>query len=172
MLKSAVLTSALISSNALLFTNNTEAQQFMFNSFVTEFGKIYKTPEERAHRFRVFVDNLRTIDERNIANGQAVHGMFVINTLFSLYYLILFLLNSTKFADLTQDEFRVGYLGYKKDSSLKSEARVLDEVKFDGSATSVDWSGVYTVRSDRSGATIFHVTNVFLLQTPVKDQGY
>ena len=60
-------------------------------------------------------------------------------------FLLIFVPDSTKFADLTQDEFRTGYLGYKADSSLKSEARVLDEIKFDGSATSVDWSGVYTV---------------------------
>ena len=77
MLKSTIVASALVSSSALLFTNNTEAQEFMFNSFVTEFGKRYHSVEERAHRLRVFVDNLRIIDERNVANGQAVHGMFV-----------------------------------------------------------------------------------------------
>ena len=79
------------------------------------------------------------MDTRNAdeaaAGGTAVHGV-------------------TKFADLSESEFKTGYLGYK-DSSAASRRLSSKKVKYDeytGTATAVNWANVYT--------------------TPVKDQGY
>ena len=48
--------------------------------YVIHFNARYHSSEEKAQRFKIFVDNLKSIDERNErelkANGEAVHGMY------------------------------------------------------------------------------------------------
>lgn len=129
MFKSTIAASAVAVSNGMYFSNNTEFHMEYFQSFVREFGKKYESAAEESLRFKTFVNNLRIIDERNSVDN--VHGI-------------------TKFADLTPEEFRTQFLGYRPSADKKAD-KVLDEVKYDGPATNVDWSGVFT--------------------TPVKDQG-
>lgn len=124
-------------ASANLYNANPEHLKYMFEMFKKEYGKTYTTMEEESHRFQTFVDNLRIADDRNLLErhegGSAQHGI-------------------TIFSDLTQAEFESRYL--KSNPALKASAadEVLDNVVYEGTASSVDWSGKYT--------------------TPVKNQGY
>jgi C1A family cysteine protease len=129
-----------------------DKQKKLFEDFKKKFNRQYNTKEEEDLRFKNFQAFLGHIDDRNgkeaDMNGKAIHGI-------------------TRFADMTQDEFKKGYLKYKR-SSEKDNARKnlklspfkgkptkkekISAKKGDSTPTSVDWSGVYT--------------------TSVKDQGY
>lgn len=69
-----------------------------FEEWISKHGKIYETIEEKWHRFEVFKDNLKHVDETNKK--------------VSSYWLGL-----NEFADLTHQEFQNMYLGLKVDSS-------------------------------------------------------
>jgi len=122
-------------ASASFFTNNTNAQQNMWSTFKTEYGKQYSTVKEDAKRFAIFIENMRIVDERNAAElangGEAVHGI-------------------TKFADLSQDEFKAQYLTSQPPAQKSTDRIELPAPKSDSGL--VDWTNVYT--------------------TPVKDQGY
>lgn len=82
-------------------------------------NKIYKSIEEKWHRFEIFRDNLKHIDERN--------------NIVSNYWLGL-----NDFADLSHDEFKKMYLGLK----VQNEKRSNDEFiysDFVDLPKSVDW---------------------------------
>lgn len=82
-------------------------------------NKIYKSIEEKLHRFEIFRDNLKHIDERN--------------NIISNYWLGL-----NEFADLSHDEFKKMYLGLK----VQNEKRSNDEFiysDFVDLPKSVDW---------------------------------
>ncbi|XP_059647353.1 cysteine protease XCP1 [Cornus florida] len=68
--------------------------QYLFESWISKHGKIYESIEEKLHRFEIFVDNLKHIDERNKN--------------VSSYWLGL-----NEFADLSHEEFKSMYLGLK-----------------------------------------------------------
>ena len=85
------------------------------------------TAEEETKRYRIFVDNLKVIDDRNImerrANGTALHGV-------------------TKFSDLSEQEFK-HFLGVDITKPMKNENAI--KVTLNKEAKSglgmVDWSG-------------------------------
>ncbi|GJN36349.1 hypothetical protein PR202_gb25198 [Eleusine coracana subsp. coracana] len=64
----------------------------LFEEWVSKYRKAYASFEEKLHRFEVFKDNLKHIDE--------------INKQVTSYWLGL-----NAFADLTHDEFKTSYLG-------------------------------------------------------------
>ncbi|KAJ4717328.1 Cysteine proteinase [Melia azedarach] len=64
----------------------------LFESWSSKHGKNYKSIEEKLHRFEIFVENVKYIDERNKE--------------VSSYWLGL-----NKFSDLTHEEFKNEYLG-------------------------------------------------------------
>lgn len=66
----------------------------LFESWMSKHGKSYRSFEEKLHRFEVFRDNLKHIDETNKKE--------------SSYWLGL-----NEFADLSHDEFKSKYLGLK-----------------------------------------------------------
>ncbi|XP_055811787.1 cysteine protease XCP1-like [Solanum dulcamara] len=66
----------------------------LFETWMEKHNKIYKSIEEKLHRFEIFRDNLKHIDERN--------------NMISNYWLGL-----NEFADLSHDEFKKMYLGLK-----------------------------------------------------------
>ncbi|KAL4643316.1 hypothetical protein ACB092_02G084200 [Castanea dentata] len=66
----------------------------LFESWVSKHGKTYRSIEEKLHRFEIFKDNLKHIDERNKE--------------ISSYWLGL-----NEFADLSHEEFKNKYLGLK-----------------------------------------------------------
>ncbi|XP_052201897.1 cysteine protease XCP1 [Diospyros lotus] len=73
----------------------------LFESWMAKHGKVYRSIEEKLHRFEVFRDNLKHIDERNkkISN----------------YWLGL-----NEFADLSHEEFKNMYIGLKVESPRRS----------------------------------------------------
>ncbi|KAI8002234.1 Cysteine protease XCP1 [Camellia lanceoleosa] len=66
----------------------------LFESWMAKHGKAYKSLEDKLHRFELFKDNLKHIDERN---------KNIVN-----YWLGL-----NEFADLSHEEFKKMYLGLK-----------------------------------------------------------
>ncbi len=64
------------SASSTLYTPAAASQKFLFQQFVLEHGKVYGSPAEEAHRFAVFLANLKLADERNAAEtGSATHGI-------------------------------------------------------------------------------------------------
>lgn len=76
----------------------------LFELWLSKHGKSYKNVEEKLHRFEVFKDNLKHIDERN--------------KLISNYWLGL-----NEFADFTHEEFKNMYLGLSGTVELPSTRR-------------------------------------------------
>ncbi|KAL0368754.1 UNVERIFIED_CONTAM: Cysteine protease XCP2 [Sesamum calycinum] len=74
----------------------------LFESWIDKHGKKYKSLEEKLHRFEIFKDNLKHIDERN--------------KVASNYWLGL-----NEFADMSHDEFKNMYLGLKTDQLPKRD---------------------------------------------------
>lgn len=103
----------------------------LFEEFKLKYNKSYATIEEATLRYNYFNRFLELIDERNGNDTYAVHGI-------------------TKFADLSEEEFRKISLGYKPADN--SNAKIVYTNHYEGDATYINWSDVYT--------------------TPVKDQGY
>lgn len=105
-----------------------------FSNFMTKYDKSYDTVEEYAKRLTIFSANMDKVNKMNaehvLINGEAVFGV-------------------TPFSDLSPEEFKKFYLGYKPSNSTKPRV----DVHIDGPiANDVDWVS--------QGAV-----------TPVKDQG-
>jgi len=106
-------------ATALNLTRPAEGAEASFRTFLATYNKEYKNATEFAYRLEVFKKNLQIAEQRN-ADGEAVHGI-------------------TKFSDLTNEEFRSFYLGYKAPTGARQE---LDIALTDSSeAASVDWRG-------------------------------
>jgi cysteine peptidase B len=101
-----------------------------FETFKTKFSVVYGTPEEEAYRFQIFKSTVERVASMNKEHNTEVFGI-------------------TKFADLTEDEFRLRYLTGKP----KRIDAPVHEPKSYTAGTSFDW---------RSKSVI----------TPVKNQGY
>ncbi|XP_073031711.1 cysteine protease XCP2-like [Primulina eburnea] len=95
----------------------------LFESWMDKHGKKYKSIEDKLHRFEIFKDNLKHIDERNKATSN--------------YWLGL-----NEFADMSTDEFKKGYLGFKVDSMFHKKNDSPQEFMYKDFNTlpkSVDW---------------------------------
>ncbi|XP_031376878.1 cysteine protease XCP2 isoform X1 [Punica granatum] len=95
----------------------------LFESWMAKHGKSYESFEEKLHRFEVFKENLKHIDETNkkITN----------------YWLSL-----NEFADLTHEEFKKMYLGLKKVDLSERRQSSEEEFTYRGFVDlpkSVDW---------------------------------
>jgi len=105
----------------------------LFDNFKITYNKSYDTIEEESLRYNYFNHFLSLIDERNGNDSYAIHGI-------------------TKFADLSDEEFRQNLLGCKSTTNMNNNAKHAYINNYDGSETYVNWADVYT--------------------TAVKDQGY
>lgn len=75
----------------------------MFEEFIVNFDKNYSSDEEKEHRFKIFEENLRVIQKlRMYEQGTAEYGV-------------------TMFADLTPEEFKEQYLGFRTDLRLENQ---------------------------------------------------
>lgn len=95
----------------------------LFESWLDRHGKRYESIEEKLHRFEIFKDNLKHVDERNKA---------VTN-----YWLSL-----NEFSDMTHDEFKQRFLGLRVDDRLPRRnefPREFEHQDFDSLPKSVDW---------------------------------
>ncbi len=102
----------------------------LFDNFKVKFNKSYDTMDEESARYDNFRSFLKTVDERNNNDPTAIHGI-------------------TKFADLSEEEFRNHFLGYVP---APSNSQRITVPAYAGSETVVNWANIYT--------------------TAVKDQGY
>ncbi|XP_062176516.1 cysteine protease XCP1-like [Alnus glutinosa] len=75
----------------------------LFESWISKHDKIYRSMEEKLHRFEIFKENLKHIDQRN----KEITG----------YWLRL-----NEFADLSHEEFKNKYLGLKSEFPRRRES--------------------------------------------------
>jgi len=94
-----------------------------FEDFVRDFGKAYPDEAEYQARFAAFVENLRYIEAENSKSTNR------------------YTLGLTAFADMTRDEFRTSYLGYRAPARAWGDAAYLGAFKASNSSlpASVDW---------------------------------
>lgn len=111
----------------------------LYESWLIEHGKSYNALGEKDKRFQIFKDNLKYIDEQNSVPDKS------------------YKLGLTKFADLTNEEYRSIYLGYKSSGdrrrlSTKESDRYLPKVG-DNLPESIDWreKGVLVGIKDQGG---------------------
>jgi xylem cysteine proteinase len=77
----------------------------LFESWISKHGKTYRTMEEKLHRFEIFKDNLKHIDQRNKEIGSASYW-----------------LGLNEFADLSHEEFKNKYLGLKSELPRRTDS--------------------------------------------------
>ncbi|XP_013794403.1 cathepsin L-like [Limulus polyphemus] len=96
-------------------------ERTMFENFIQMFQKKYN-PKEKEYRFEVFQDNLKKINVLNeYEKGTAVYGV-------------------TKFSDLTVEEFKKHYLGFRPDLAHKDATPPMVKVSVvDPLPKSFDW---------------------------------
>lgn len=95
----------------------------LYESWLVKHGKNYNDLGEKEDRFGIFKDNLRYIDDHNSQN-------------------LSFKLGLTKFADLTNEEYRSRYLGTRRKSnsvSVGSKSNRYAYKEGDSLPESVDW---------------------------------
>jgi len=126
MFKSLLLAAGVVSTNAVFFSNDANAQKYMWSQFKQEYNKKYSDDAEDTKRFNIFINNLKEVDVRNARESNKVHGM-------------------TKFSDMTSEEFQSQYLGAKVSmKSERSQRDVVDNVEPYTLSATADWSGKYT----------------------------
>ena len=117
--------SSVVDMSILNYQERTEAEvKAMFEAWMVRQGKLYNSLPEKERRFEIFKDNLRFIEERNAMN-------------------LTYKLGLTRFADLTNEEYRSRYLS-RVDERLGSlrGSRSSDRYAFqagDYLPESVDW---------------------------------
>lgn len=92
----------------------------LFESWMSKHSKTYRSIEEKLHRFEIFIDNLKHIDETNKK--------------VSSYWLGL-----NEFADLSHEEFKSKYLGLKVEFPRKRSSRGFSYRDVEDLPESVDW---------------------------------
>jgi cathepsin F len=134
MLRLVLLVSLSLVLGALAIHSETDALK-LFTQFQVKYNKNYATEEEREARFEAFKANLLRIDELNRKNGEPAFGI-------------------TKFADMSQEEFREKYLMKTPlDRSRMPRAEYARPARKDVQSSNWDWG------KNRSG-----------IVTPVKNQ--
>jgi len=97
----------------------------LFEKFIAEHNKVYATPAEKEHRFKIFQETLKRIETLNEGEPFRPHGI-------------------NQFADMTQEEFAAKYLMdksvFKQMSHRKNIAPAMDLSKFESTLpASFDW---------------------------------
>jgi C1A family cysteine protease len=112
-----------------------------FKNWQTEFGKSYTDLAEEAHRFLVFLDNWKMINDHNVAGDRS------------------FTMKLNQFGDLTGEEFKYYVHGHDgscvKRRTVQDRVVMVEETLNVNAPTSIDWTNY-------NGASYV---------TPVKNQG-
>ena len=116
------------SASAKVYTDDVTQQKYMWETFKREYFRNYESMEEENRRFNIFLENIKLVDLRNLAEkragGSAIHGI-------------------TKFSDLSQAEFESRFL--TADVSMKSTSpKEVFEGAVDATAGLIDWTGKFT----------------------------
>lgn len=115
-----------------------ESKEVLFDEFAQKFKKNYANDDIKKTKFNNFKSFLAIVDERTTEEsengGTAKHGI-------------------TKFSDMSPEEFKANFLGYRPVQSYNQVDKLtIDVINKKTESTFVDWTGVKT--------------------TAVKDQGY
>ncbi|PIA57980.1 hypothetical protein AQUCO_00500126v1 [Aquilegia coerulea] len=101
-------------------TNTTQAMRDRYERWLTEHGRKYGDVNEWNHRFKIYQSNVDFIDNFNSQNNS-------------------FKLIDNQFADLTNEEFRVMYLGYKPSNATLNATRRFENISIKDMSDNVDW---------------------------------
>lgn len=112
------------SSHIVQVTDRFRSTEHQFRSFIQKYNKNYATPEEYAHRLRVFAGNLARAAKNQILDPTAVHGV-------------------TPFFDLSEEEFERSYMGLsvqdKEGRLVGGEQQTAADLDASGLPSSFDW---------------------------------
>lgn len=123
-----------VSAATTLSSSSPETLKDLFESFKADHRVFYSTMDEEMHRFGVFVNNLRLIDQRNEKNDGSVHGI-------------------TRFSDLTQEEFENTFLDKHVSSKIRgNNATIVEVARYTGEATSADYVNTQTTAIKDQGS--------------------
>lgn len=111
-----------------------------FAAWAEKHGKVYKAAEERAHRFLVWKDNLAYIQRHSEKN-------------------LSYWLGLTKFADLTNEEFRRQYTGTRIDRSRRARRKTGFRYADSEAPDAVDWREKGAVTSVKDQGSCGMLTN-------------
>jgi C1A family cysteine protease len=123
------------SASAVFYSASLETQKYMWEDFKEEYNRVYSTMEDETAHYNVFLANLQTIDQNNMAEaaagGTAVYGI-------------------NKFTDMSPEEFKRRYLNYVPSPM---ENRTFAEISDlpQGVEVLVDWTGKYTTPVKNQG---------------------
>ena len=117
----------------------------MYEEWLVKHGKAYNGLGEKERRFEIFKDNLRFIDEHNADESHS------------------YKVGLNRFADLTNEEYRVMYLGTKKASRKvsKTSDRYAPRIGVE-LPDSIDWreKGAVVAVKDQGGCGKFFLTPI------------
>lgn len=118
----------------------------LFESWMSRHSKTYRSIEEKLHRFEIFMDNLKHIDETNKK--------------VSSYWLGL-----NEFADMSHEEFKSKYLGLIVEFPRKRSARGFSYRDVEDVPESVDWrsKGAVTSVKNQGSCGLFSVSQLSIL---------
>ena len=105
--------------------------------WMAQYGRVYKDAEEKAHRFEIFKANAEYVQSVNRAENQT-------------YWLGL-----NQFADLTNEEFKASYLGFKPKSLTVKEVLDLYSLVF----VSIAFSTIKNIMYLKSTLLLVEQTN-------------
>ena len=112
-----------------------------FKNWQQEFGKTYADLAEESHRFLVFLDNWKMINDHNIAGDRS------------------FTMKLNQFGDLTGDEFKYYVHGHDgscmKKRTVQERVNMVEDTPLTAAPDSIDWT-------NQNGKSYV---------TPVKNQG-
>lgn len=127
----------------------------LFESWMSKHSKTYRSIEEKLHRFEIFIDNLKHIDETNKK--------------VSSYWLGL-----NEFADLSHEEFKSKYLGLKVEFPRKRSSRGFSYRDVEDLPESVDWrsKGAVTPVKNQGSCGLFLSPSIYFYLVMGKSSKY
>ncbi|XP_056166986.1 zingipain-1-like [Syzygium oleosum] len=119
-----VLCACACTSDAASRAYNIPSATKKFEEWMTRHGRDYKDVAEKAKRMKIFIENLRFVEEFNRAANRT------------------YKVGLNKFSDLTDEEFVATYTGYKSPSSTRRNSSQVHSFEYQGLNNipeSVDW---------------------------------
>jgi len=124
-------TAAVITLASLCFVSSPQASTQIhqeFNTFKTKFGKVYKSHQEELERFQIFKENYFHAAVRNGQRSSYTTGI-------------------TQFSDLTTEEFKANFLGFKRAAFVPNNNEVRISSNLPDSINWVDKGAVTSVKN-------------------------
>jgi xylem cysteine proteinase len=107
----------------------------LFQSWMQKHDKSYESESETNQRFAIFKDNLRHIHSHNVQDPTPSYSLGLNN-----------------FADLTHEEFKTGYLGYKPPHCSDNKLRKTENFRYGDVVppASIDWRSKRVVTAPKN----------------------